>query len=163
MKSMKMVKKVQAGFTLIELMIVVAIIGILAAVAIPAYQDYTVRAKVSEGPSLIASVKQKIAEAASAGDLTSISNSSQAAADTLGVALDTEIKGNYIAKVTAAGVDATHATITITFKATGGSVPSSIGGATLIYTGTAGNGSIEWKIDTAAAGGTLVDKYRPKA
>jgi type IV pilus assembly protein PilA len=55
-------KKVQQGFTLIELMIVVAIIGILAAIAIPAYQDYTIRAQVSEGMSLAAAAKAAVAE-----------------------------------------------------------------------------------------------------
>jgi type IV pilus assembly protein PilA len=55
-------KKVQQGFTLIELMIVVAIIGILAAIAIPAYQDYTVRAQVTEGLNLAAAAKAAIAE-----------------------------------------------------------------------------------------------------
>ena len=64
---MQVMKQVQKGFTLIELMIVVAIIGILAAVALPAYQDYTVRAKVTEGLSLAASAKTAVSENAANG------------------------------------------------------------------------------------------------
>jgi type IV pilus assembly protein PilA len=55
-------KRVQQGFTLIELMIVVAIIGILAAIALPAYQDYTIRAKVTEGLSMADAAKLAVAE-----------------------------------------------------------------------------------------------------
>jgi type IV pilus assembly protein PilA len=67
-----MFKKVQQGFTLIELMIVVAIIGILAAIAIPAYQDYTVRAKVTEGLNLADSAKTAVAEAYQSNDMPGV-------------------------------------------------------------------------------------------
>jgi type IV pilus assembly protein PilA len=69
-------KKVQQGFTLIELMIVVAIIGILAAVAIPAYQDYTVRGRVTEGLSLASSAKAAVSETfqSTGGQLAALAN-----------------------------------------------------------------------------------------
>ena len=67
MKSMKMVRKAQQGFTLIELMIVVAIIGILAAVALPAYQDYTKRAKMSEGILAASACRTSISETYQSG------------------------------------------------------------------------------------------------
>jgi type IV pilus assembly protein PilA len=67
-----MLKKMQQGFTLIELMIVVAIIGILAAIAIPAYQDYTIRAKVTEGLNLADSAKTAVAESFESGSMTGL-------------------------------------------------------------------------------------------
>jgi type IV pilus assembly protein PilA len=67
-----MFKKVQQGFTLIELMIVVAIIGILAAIAIPAYQDYTIRAKVTEGLNLGNSAETAVAEGFQSGDIVGL-------------------------------------------------------------------------------------------
>ena len=67
-----MFNKMQKGFTLIELMIVVAIIGILAAIAIPAYQDYTIRAKVTEGLNLADSAKTAVAESFQSGGLTGL-------------------------------------------------------------------------------------------
>ena len=89
--------KLQKGFTLIELMIVVAIIGILAAIAIPAYQDYTIRAQVSEGMSLAAAAKTAVAE--------SFLNTGVAPAARVNAGMTanaTDTQGKYVASVTVA-------------------------------------------------------------
>jgi type IV pilus assembly protein PilA len=86
--------KLQKGFTLIELMIVVAIIGILAAIAIPAYQDYTIRAQVSEGMALAAAAKAAIAE-----DFLNEGEAPLTRTDAGMTANDTDTQGKYVASV----------------------------------------------------------------
>ena len=148
-------KQMQKGFTLIELMIVVAIIGILAAVAIPAYQDYTIKGKVTEASNLVAGVKEAIAEQA---DFTVLSNVGAANATAMNAAESLTISGNYVLSVVAAGLTATTATITVLFKPASATVPAAMAGNTIVWTGTHNGGSVSWDV----TGGTLAAKYRPK-
>ncbi len=87
-------KKFQQGFTLIELMIVVAIIGILAAIAIPAYQDYTIRAQVTEGLSLAAQAKTAVSESFAS---TGVAPATRTVAGMSAAAVDTS--GNYVSQL----------------------------------------------------------------
>jgi type IV pilus assembly protein PilA len=109
-----MSKSIQKGFTLIELMIVVAIIGILAAIAIPAYQDYTIRSQVTEGLNLAAAVKAEVAEfyAQNGAWPTALTG----AAGTLGHAATEIPSGKYVSSVNIVN----PGTVRITYSNTGG-------------------------------------------
>jgi len=142
-------KALQKGFTLIELMIVVAIIGILAAVAIPAYQDYTIKAKVAEGTTVSSPHRTAIGIACSEGEL------SGADAASLGLSASGSYDTKYVSSVAAQGSSPTAGTVTIVYKAIGTQVTA---GDTVIYTATCGTGGTTW-----ATGGSIAAKYRPKA
>ena len=134
-------KRIQKGFTLIELMIVVAIIGILAAVALPAYQDYTKRAKVSEVLLAASSAKNTIAEYA---------NTQNALPSSTQVSIDSQVS-TYVASVAWDGTK-----ITATAKGTG---DTNIDTKTITLTPSIqANGQVLW-----ACGGSIVQKFRPSS
>jgi len=137
----------QQGFTLIELMIVVAIIGILAAIAIPAYQDYTIRAQVSEGLNLTGACKAAVTEYyQDQGDFPTDN-------DTAGLEAAANIKGKYTVSVTVGAAGICQAEY-------GNDANSNIDGAVLTMTPLDNTGSVSWD---CAGDGTLVDKWLPAA
>lgn len=142
--------KQQKGFTLIELMIVIAIIGILAAIAIPAYQDYTVRSKVSEGLNLAGAAKLAVAETFdSKGYMPTADNVSY------GLPAAVSITGNYVLSITAV---ASTGAVNILYKASG--VGKGADGATIqMLPDTTSSGAMKWTCN--GTGTTMPGKYLP--
>ena len=137
-------KKVQQGFTLIELMIVVAIIGILAAIAIPAYSDYTIRAQVSEGLNLSAAAKAATTEFFQDRGTWPADNAGA------GIADPGEIQGNYVSQVEVLSTGV----IRMTYSNTGAQTANaSINGAQLLLSPVTNVGSIDWN----CVGGNTLD------
>jgi len=148
-------KTLQQGFTLIELMIVVAIIGILAAVALPAYQDYLAKAQLAEAISLAEGVMGQV-ETSFAQDAVCPANGAAAAGS---IAASTAISGKYILSVTAAGAATATGGCTVTpaFRATG--VNAKLASKNMIFTLVAGtNGSSTWTCYSATLDASVLPK-----
>ncbi|MBB1369963.1 pilin [Pseudoalteromonas sp. SR45-4] len=144
---MKTMTQKQQGFTLIELMIVVAIIGILAAVALPAYQDYTTRAKVSEVISFGSSAKTAVSECAiSNGALTNCASNSN-----VGLAAAGDIESTYVESVTVGAAGA----ITVAIQGTN----TDLDDGSLSFTPSYTDNAVLWTCEVSA---TTLNKFVPQ-
>lgn len=141
-------KNIQKGFTLIELMIVVAIIAILAAIAIPAYQNYLIRSQVSEGAVLTDGAKSAVAEFYSNSGSFPTNNASA------GLATAASISGKYVS-----GVDVSTAKGQIAATFNGPKANTAISGQTFVLSAVPGSGSISWSCTKS----TVNQKYLPSS
>lgn len=140
--------KISKGFTLIELMIVVAIIAILAAIAVPAYQDYVIRSQVSEGAVLADGAKTAITEYYSDKGVFPTDNGQA------GLSQAASISGNYVTQLVVS--DAAGSTILLTY---GNQANSNISGSVLAFSASTLAGSVVWHCSQATT--TLAAKYLP--
>jgi type IV pilus assembly protein PilA len=141
-------KQIQKGFTLIELMIVVAIIGILAAIALPAYQDYTIRTQVSEGMTLGSGAKTAIAEYFDNHGAFPATNAEA------GLVSAASIVGKYVTSVDIS--TGNNGAIYVTY---GGDANGKIDTSILVISAISHEGSVEWVC--GGSGTDVLAKYRP--
>jgi type IV pilus assembly protein PilA len=170
--SAKMHRFVVRGFTLIELMIVVAIIGILAVIAIPAYQAYVSRTQASECAMLTYELRLAAVEAVVRGTPTGTTNINQPGADSLGTQLSTNIFGRNVFSMSVTvgsgpvgnASGSTPSVITCTMRASGvNSTTSEIGGTMAVLLGTHGVGSVVWTWASSGTNGATMDsRFLPK-
>jgi type IV pilus assembly protein PilA len=142
-----LMKRNQSGFTLIELMIVVAIIGILASIAIPAYQDYTIRTRVAETASVVLPIKTNIGLHYSENGSLPANLGSLDYVDSV----STNYAGDYVAKVTVTTGGVINAVLN-----TNADLPTTLHGKTVVFTPVASSTVINWGVT-----GSIPDKYLP--